>query len=252
MIVDSLIFFNEFDLLEIRLNELKDVVDIFVITEATLTHRGDEKPLYFDDNKERFSEFNIEHVTVNDYTGVNLSAKWDIEMHQRQCGVDHIKKMNLKEKDVVLLSDCDEIWDSQAVKECANTNGWNIAGTYMYMFCYYLNCFRIDEAWFQPRWVKGDSLNINPIRGATVKKKFYGAGWHFSYLGDIQEKLASFAHFEYDRPPYNTTEYIEQRRSNGQSLFNDTDKYSIVKDLGYLPQYILDNMDRFKKYICWD
>ena len=45
MIYDCFCFFNELDLLEIRLNELNPVVDKFVLVEATMTHNGDKKPL---------------------------------------------------------------------------------------------------------------------------------------------------------------------------------------------------------------
>lgn len=40
MTYDCFKFFNELDLLEIRLNTLNDVVDRFVIAEATRTYRG--------------------------------------------------------------------------------------------------------------------------------------------------------------------------------------------------------------------
>ena len=38
-------FFNELDLLELRLHELNKVVDYFVLVEATLTHSGWNKPI---------------------------------------------------------------------------------------------------------------------------------------------------------------------------------------------------------------
>ena len=47
-IYDTFLFFNELDLLEIRLNVLHDVVDHFVIVECTKTYQGNDKPLYFD------------------------------------------------------------------------------------------------------------------------------------------------------------------------------------------------------------
>jgi beta-1,4-mannosyl-glycoprotein beta-1,4-N-acetylglucosaminyltransferase len=69
MIFDCFIFFNEFELLEIRLNELNDVVDKFVLVEATKTHQGKDKPLYFEENKKRFSDFSNKmiHIAVSDY-----------------------------------------------------------------------------------------------------------------------------------------------------------------------------------------
>lgn len=43
MIYDCFSFYNELDLLEIRLNVLNDSVDKFVICEATKTHAGNAK-----------------------------------------------------------------------------------------------------------------------------------------------------------------------------------------------------------------
>lgn len=45
-IYDCFMFFNELDLLEIRLNIFKDKVDKFVIVEQNTTHQGQKKSLY--------------------------------------------------------------------------------------------------------------------------------------------------------------------------------------------------------------
>ena len=50
MIYDCFLFYNEFDLLEIRLNELNPVVDKFVLVEATRTHQKKKKLLYYAEN----------------------------------------------------------------------------------------------------------------------------------------------------------------------------------------------------------
>ena len=39
-------FFNELDILELRLNILNPYVDYFVISEASVTHTGNPKPYY--------------------------------------------------------------------------------------------------------------------------------------------------------------------------------------------------------------
>ena len=46
-IYDCFIFFNELDLLELRLEEHFDRVDIFVLCEANTTFTGRPKPLVF-------------------------------------------------------------------------------------------------------------------------------------------------------------------------------------------------------------
>ena len=56
-IYDCFIFFNELELLELRLRELQSCVDFFVICEAPVTFRGKQKPLYYLENQSRFLEF---------------------------------------------------------------------------------------------------------------------------------------------------------------------------------------------------
>lgn len=53
-VFDSFRFYNELELLEVRLNVLNDVVDYFVLTESPVTISGNEKPLYYLENKDRF------------------------------------------------------------------------------------------------------------------------------------------------------------------------------------------------------
>ena len=57
-VFDVFPFFNELDLLEIRLNILNPYVDYFVLSESTKTFSGLDKPLFYEENKERFAEFN--------------------------------------------------------------------------------------------------------------------------------------------------------------------------------------------------
>ena len=68
MIFDCFSFFNELDILEIRLNVLAPVVDKFVLVEAVRRHSGEPKELYFEKNKQRFAPFldKIIHVVVDD------------------------------------------------------------------------------------------------------------------------------------------------------------------------------------------
>ena len=56
MIYDCFTFFNELDLLELRLEFLDKYVDWFVISESSKTHSGQIKPLYYSINKKRFEK----------------------------------------------------------------------------------------------------------------------------------------------------------------------------------------------------
>ena len=55
-IYDCFQFFNELDLLEIRLNILNDYVDYFVLVESTVTFYGFDKPLFYKENKDKFTK----------------------------------------------------------------------------------------------------------------------------------------------------------------------------------------------------
>ena len=52
-------------MLYFRLSELYAVVDYFVLVEATLTHSGNPKPLYYDSNKHLFEEFRDKIIHVS-------------------------------------------------------------------------------------------------------------------------------------------------------------------------------------------
>ena len=68
MIFDCFPFFNELDLLEIRLRLLNKIVDKFVLIESNRTFSLKKKKLYFLENKERFGKYEnkIIHIIVKD------------------------------------------------------------------------------------------------------------------------------------------------------------------------------------------
>jgi len=107
-IYDCFTFFNELDLLEIRLNELNDAVDYFVLVEATKTQTGLPKSLYFENNKKMFEKFNkkIIHVIVDDMPDIKRGA-WVLENYQRNQIMRGLTKC--KDDDIIFISDLDEI-----------------------------------------------------------------------------------------------------------------------------------------------
>ena len=64
MIVDSFMFFNAPDVLEIRLREFDAVVDRWVVVESSVTHQGQPKASCFRDHRERFAPWNDRIVSV--------------------------------------------------------------------------------------------------------------------------------------------------------------------------------------------
>jgi hypothetical protein len=75
--------FNELDVLELRFSELEDVVDRFVVVEATVTHAGLPKRLAFAENRHRFAHWKdrVVHVIVKDMP--EGPDHWNRERYQR-------------------------------------------------------------------------------------------------------------------------------------------------------------------------
>ena len=116
-VIDVFPFFNELDILEMRLNILDPYVDYFIISEATKTFSGMDKPLFYDENKERFSKFShkIIHNIVEDTTSSELHP-YQRDVFQK----DKIKDVvleNSSEDDIIIWSDVDEVPNPEAIKE---------------------------------------------------------------------------------------------------------------------------------------
>ena len=142
MTYDCFTFFNELDLLEIRLNVLKDVVDRFVICEAPWTHTGMPKTLIFEANKPRFAEFldRIVYIVANDPPPMpadftKRQCAWVRENHQRNELARGLA--NAHADDTILISDLDEIPDPDMVRKVKGLDGVTRFGMRFYNF--YLN-----------------------------------------------------------------------------------------------------------------
>lgn len=202
-IFDCFTFFNELELLEIRLNELKDVVDYHVIVESPFTHSGKRKTQYYKFNKERFADFahKIFHVSVDDMP--NTKNPWDNEKHQRQCIWRGLQLVG--PGDIVMVSDADEIPSAKAIREKLEVgfDDYNIFEQKISRM--YVNA--VEGVWNGTKSFRFDgdkSLNLtDDIRyrkiahpeDVTIKD----AGWHFTYLGGAEKigrKIEAFAHQE--------------------------------------------------------
>jgi beta-1,4-mannosyl-glycoprotein beta-1,4-N-acetylglucosaminyltransferase len=191
-IIDCFIFYNELDMLELRLTELNDIVDFFVLVECTKTHSNDDKELYFENNKDRFSKYldKIVHIIVKD--NIPQTCSFDREIYQRNCIDDGIKKLNLNSEDILIITDLDEIPDSKTVQDLKNNNAIN-GIYYLEMDLYYYNITCIyHKKWLQPKILNYDSYIKNDCKphvlthGGGNFPIIKNGGWHFSYFGDIE------------------------------------------------------------------
>ena len=139
MIYDCFSFFNELDLLEIRLTTLDKVVNKFVLVESHYTHTGQPKPLYYAENINRFSKFNekIIHIIADDFPDIPGATyremAWIRENWQRNAILRGLPK-NVKDNDYLIIADLDEIPRPDAILDAVNYDG--VSHLYLSMFYY--------------------------------------------------------------------------------------------------------------------
>lgn len=119
-IYDCFIFYNELEILELRLALLAPYVDYFVLVESDTTHRGDKKQLYFDEQKGKFAEYKdkIIHIKMNGTIKGTVPNDWSIENTHR----NYIEKglVNCSPEDIIIISDADEIPNPQILQRLKN------------------------------------------------------------------------------------------------------------------------------------
>lgn len=109
-IYDCFTFYNEFELLELRLMALWDVVDYFVIVEANLKHQGEPKDFNLLKRADDFKDFwtKIRYVAA-DLTQIPFkgTGDWSLEKAQRNAIMNGIG--DAADDDLIMISDLDEI-----------------------------------------------------------------------------------------------------------------------------------------------
>jgi len=177
------------------------------------------------------------------------------ERIQKQYNLDAAFNI-LSPGDIIMQGDCDEIPKASVIKE-AIKDDWKTARLSMTLFYYWLNCMEVgakraykNSRLFRPT----ERIEYNVRQNDRVDRVYQDAGWHFSWMGDMQNKLKSWGHApEYNKAPFNTTEHIEKCKEQGLDFIMRKGKrkinFEFMEDIGYLPRYVLDNLERFDKWI---
>ena len=231
MVYDCFQFFNELDILKIRLNVLSPVVDKFVISEATETFSGLPKPLYYEENKEMFREFEdkIIHQVVTDIPAGGTHERDEFLKNAVARGLT-----DCTDDDVIIFSDMDEIPNPDVIRRIldAGIEKDKIYHFAQRLFYCYLNMEEVsgnllsragefdgitgsDRKWLGSKMLSYQLLREKGWHLWDIRFPEYlplgvrvaDGGWHFGYMGGhgeadvrkrVQEKVISAAHQEYN------------------------------------------------------
>jgi len=229
MIIDCFVFYNELKMLTFRFAEMNDVVDWFVLVEATRTFSGKEKPLFFKENQHLFEAYKhkIIHVVVDDMP--TEGDAWARETFQRNAIDRGVSTLHLTDSDIILISDVDEIININilnGIKQHPEFRG-NIL--FHLDFYYYNMTTRSKNKFSRVMLLTYDLYNAmgrsaQAIRFSnSILQVHEKAGWHFSYFFDetmISNKIQNFSHQEYNIEQFTNPDKIRERVAKGADLFD--------------------------------
>jgi hypothetical protein len=266
-VYDCFTFYNEYDLLELRLEELYDYVDYFVIAEANKTHQGRDKPYFLEENWERYAKYHdkIIHIKVDDMP-TNDDA-WVLENYQRNALA--IGYADADQNDIIIISDLDEIMRAETVELMREDT------THTLFICRCpLFYFKLNYIMAKPRsyWVNQMAMprkflttpqeirnlthwaSAQPEELVTDKvRTIQHAGWHFTYMGNTdhaKNKIINFAHQESNHlaEAMNVEEFMKLKK--GIDPTNPNESFEIVTLDDYFPETVLKNPERWKDFIA--
>lgn len=270
-VIDCFPFFNETEVLRLRLDLLWDIVDHFVISEANITHSGLPKEFNF----EKFLEINPQYsrkctvirvifeVPVAGFGQIErfdpTHEAWRVERKQREALRSGIDAVMTSDDDLIFVSDVDEIWSPQVIHH----NSFDPMGVYgleQKLHYLYLNlvgvgdrvkrwsaafCFKAN---FYRTFISSGKVSLSRLRQGHNSNRFLtasikSAGWHFSFLGGAEkviEKISAFSHQEYNVSVINNLANVRKAMRLGVDPLN--------RGPGY--EFAFKHVDSFESEIC--
>jgi beta-1,4-mannosyl-glycoprotein beta-1,4-N-acetylglucosaminyltransferase len=230
-VYDTFIFYNELNMLKLRLEELDDLVDYHILVEAGRTFTNKSKQLCYNDNKhldgiEKYAH-KIIHLMINNFDDVsNNGNPWNCEFYQRNYVIKYIKD-NLNDDDIILHGDVDEIPNTNTIKYMLNNDPIDCPYSVEMDFYYYNFNWKIKTNWYLYLMCKKKDLNVLTLSDYRTKcvpsKVIKNGGWHLSYfmtLDEIKNKINTFSHQEYNNETFNNENWINMCIKMGISIFD--------------------------------
>ena len=237
-------FRDEIDMLQCRLEAMQDYDVVHVVTESTVTHRGIPKPLHFAENPDAFAPWADQIVRIT--ADLPQAAPWEREHAQRNAAWTAIGA-RARNSDTVLITDLDEI-PSPALL------GWKGPGvisarmrTTLFAVDWLVpdavlppTCVAATAGWLRQSAAFGD-MGLAEVRDARDRWPVLAdGGWHFSWIGGVeaqQQKLLT------------ATCHTELLGTPEGSMILDGTRYRTGEDGGGLPVYPVDVDETWPAYI---
>lgn len=229
-LIDAVLFSTELELYEIRLRELWDTVDLFVVVESTHTLMGEEKPLTFATNKQRFAQWESK-ISYHLYQGRPMTKQdgpFTLANEMRQ-GVDDYIRGEVKPdpSSLLLMADVDEIPSFPTLKLLKACDSPLPIHLQMRNYVYSFEWVTDNRSWRAQLHQLDDGLSYR--HGKSSEWALADAGWHCSFcfknLWEFAAKMKGASHADrlyhrLDWKSYLSPARIQDKVCKGEDLFD--------------------------------
>jgi hypothetical protein len=265
-IVDSIMFNNELDILEARLDEHYEYVDCFYVVESTksLTYRN--KPLVFQKNRSRFNKWKdkINHIAIDgkkEFCPIDpriksparggRQAKWGSPRYNEFYQRFYLKKLGIP-ADYFLFLDCDEIIHRVNFEKLilAMEQKPKIIRTPLNWFECYFNNF-IEKPFPVAKIYRGDVCRSPNFKRNDVHVFKDRLGVHLSTMGGTEMVLEKLRNSCRTADKKIDVSYIEESLRSRKRVWRRSFSYkllTVLEGLEMMPNYIKENYDLYRKY----
>lgn len=260
MIYSMTMFFDEIDLLDLKIREELPYVDKMIVVESAITHSGKSKLLNFPVGK---YSHKVKYIITQASVYEDCPGRWDKEVRQRDFAT---LNLDIKDDDIFIVTDVDEIINGENIKKIIDaTKAHGIIRIGMRLFFYYINVQQPYYVCAHPYATTGKRYKENPslsyLRTGPDRNsgEFHrnsivvpDCGNHFAWLGGVEkvkQKFDNFCHTEYDTPAIRAG--IEERFEKLGNIVGRTDQPAfVIIDIDELyPRTIRENIQDWTKYI---
>jgi beta-1,4-mannosyl-glycoprotein beta-1,4-N-acetylglucosaminyltransferase len=257
-----MIFDCEEWMLEIKLNELGDVVDMFIIVEGAFTLQNSPREQCFpriNQSNGQISKWSDKIVYVYDERLITGFSYWEAEVHYRNSiGVLGMERLSAHDEDLVIVTDLDEMIHSSFLWVLKWYDGFATSINVQVLWTYYSYKWVNPNTFFLNAIVSVKELRSVGNRTNEVRLTLAGkgwstgkdmlVGWHCSWCmptARFVDKIAHFAHSEMNQERYKNVVWLDQLREQGL-WFPDSAPNGCIQSKMQIPAYVERNKDKFR------
>lgn len=282
MVYDLIPFFNELDILKIRLGVLDPYVDKFIIEEATTTFSGEKKELCFEKNRNLFKDYldKIIYIVVDE--DKNFKVTHERDYFQKNHLIKGLDQVGATEDDILIFGDVDEIpnpkelekiissFDKLKVYHLAQRNFYAFmnmeekSGKLLSITGEFPGIKESDRKWLGTKVTskinipKEGIVRLRDLVSVCDKRsvRIADGGWHFGYMGGYKEnnpvkrigtKVRAAAHQE-----YNDREVLKETMDHlvlGQDIFGRDARFERCEIDASFPEYLREHLDEYEHLV---